>query len=415
MDDPDPNTIMVYGRIPVPRDQLVDFLEKPHHLVYLRRDRDTSMPFGALRVGETFVRPGVVAQMNAVAEEMAPTDAAPPPTEDPTTVAPSSLAESTPIAESAPVVPSPPVEPVPVAEPVPAAPSSLTEPPSSTVLAPTQVTTSAPHAGPARAHEGGHSWPTLEEAYLGSTVRDDAVTISSTSAAAGPESPHETAAAFPSTSTAAGPSPDDAADTARTHGEDGASSSIFATVLADTEEAIAVLREMKQVVAAFTSCPGPATGTTSSSTLEAHDEDWIIVETGELPTLPTTDEGGLLFTRLDLAHVELVPVSAWTDLMCPWTYDDDPDTCEANKMARRSLLIRYWERQLQADRILSKSNPSFKYMLLLCGATDHFVAFPMSVQERQLARDQGFTRIWVAENEWDRGLRYYVRDKDRFE
>ena len=33
MDDPDPHTIMVYGRIPVPRDQLVDFLATPHNLV----------------------------------------------------------------------------------------------------------------------------------------------------------------------------------------------------------------------------------------------------------------------------------------------------------------------------------------------------------------------------------------------
>ncbi|EJK56331.1 hypothetical protein THAOC_23810, partial [Thalassiosira oceanica] len=66
------------------------------------------------------------------------------------------------------------------------------------------------------------------------------------------------------------------------------------------------------------------------------------------------------YTRLDLAHVELVPYLC-ADLWS-WDYGDDDALVTASEDARRSLLTKYLDRRLQADHILTISNYDFGVM-----------------------------------------------------
>ncbi|EJK56283.1 hypothetical protein THAOC_23869 [Thalassiosira oceanica] len=128
---------------------------------------------------------------------------------------------------------------------------------------------------------------------------------------------------------------------------------------------------------------------------EAHDDDWVIVDRNtDIPALPTNPRGSIVFTRLDLGQVELVSFDNWRDFL--WTFEygkDDATNATANKNARRTLLTRYLDRQLQADRILTQSN--WFYRRLRPG-TD-LAPFDATREEKQLARDRGLTRLW----DWD--------------
>ncbi|EJK56787.1 hypothetical protein THAOC_23254 [Thalassiosira oceanica] len=141
---------------------------------------------------------------------------------------------------------------------------------------------------------------------------------------------------------------------------------------------------------------------------EAHDDDWVIVDRNtDIPALPTNPRGCIEFTRLDLGQVELVSFDNWRDFL--WTFEygkDDATNATANKNARRTLLTRYLERQLHADRILTQSQLEYSR---LQSNTD-LEPFYATREEKQLARDQGFTRLWVWDRENDEKP-YFVRDK----
>ncbi|EJK46425.1 hypothetical protein THAOC_34907 [Thalassiosira oceanica] len=152
------------------------------------------------------------------------------------------------------------------------------------------------------------------------------------------------------------------------------------------------------------------------NTIEADDDDWVIVNT---PALPTNPWGGIDFTRVDLANVELVPSNKWFANLWPWNYGDDDALVTASDNARRPLLIKYLKRQLQADRVLSLNTCGFG--LLWYRARTEYCAdlgrIDMTPGDTQLARDRGFTRIWdedyVVDNNGHR--RYFLRDKRRYE
>jgi len=152
------------------------------------------------------------------------------------------------------------------------------------------------------------------------------------------------------------------------------------------------------------------------NTIEADDDDWVIVNT---PALPINPWGGIDFTRVDLANVELVPSNKWFANLWPWDYGDDDALVTASDNARRPLLIKYLKRQLQADRVLSLNTCGFG--LLWYRARTEYCAdlgrIDMTPGDTQLARDRGFTRIWdedyVVDNNGHR--RYFLRDKRRYE
>lgn len=127
---------------------------------------------------------------------------------------------------------------------------------------------------------------------------------------------------------------------------------------------------------------------------EADGDDWVIVDRDtDIPALPTNPGGRIEFTRLDLCHVELVSFDNWREFLWTVDYGNDDTNATANRNARRNLLTRYLERQLQADRILTQSQ--LEYSRLQSG-TD-LEPFYATREEKQLARDQGLTRLW----DWD--------------
>ncbi|EJK61190.1 hypothetical protein THAOC_18365 [Thalassiosira oceanica] len=373
--------IMVLGKIPVPQHLLVDFLKKSHHpLAYSCWDRVASTPVGAPKDDRPLVpteadasttslvdaepspmtEPTPTAGLAVPSSIAEPTPAAGPTVPSPTvettpefgpTVLPS-IAEPTPVAESAPAASSSVVDPMPVTESVAEAPSSMAEPTpvaesapaaSSSVVDPMPVTESVAEApsptepvvrpedvattpveGPALAPEGGNNRPPPEEAHLGSSDRDGTAPRSSTGEAARPSVIPSRPGVIHLTDDPAGLVPPQEVDSALPSARDEAG----------------------------TTLPNDTVG--PGSTMASDDDDWVIVE---LPALPTNSLGGIDFTRVDLANVELVPYLC-ADLK-PWEYGDDDAPITASEDARRSLLTKYLERQLQADRILTISNFDF--------------------------------------------------------
>ncbi|EJK70244.1 hypothetical protein THAOC_08413 [Thalassiosira oceanica] len=105
-----------------------------------------------------------------------------------------------------------------------------------------------------------------------------------------------------------------------------------------------------------TSLPSPGDEAGPTSACE-EDDDWVIVEYNDFPTLPTYPGGAIDFTRLELEHFHLVPVQEWMYGNVLWEYygllgDGNDVAHETNSIARCSLLTRFLNRQLKADRIL---------------------------------------------------------------
>ncbi|EJK61029.1 hypothetical protein THAOC_18543 [Thalassiosira oceanica] len=92
-------------------------------------------------------------------------------------------------------------------------------------------------------------------------------------------------------------------------------------------------------------------------TIEADDDDdWVIVELER-----DIFWGEIDLTCLDLAHVEQLVPYLCADL-CSWEYGGGDALITASEDTRRSLLTKYLDRQLQADRILTVSNYDFGVM-----------------------------------------------------
>mmetsp|Transcript_26425 Transcript_26425/g.60385 ORF Transcript_26425/g.60385 Transcript_26425/m.60385 type:complete len:700 (+) Transcript_26425:147-2246(+) len=322
------------------------------------------------------------------------------------TTVPSSMAEPTPVAESAPAASSSVVDPMPVTESAAEATSSLAEPtPSHTepVVWPEDVATT-PVEGPARELEGGNIRPPPEEAYLGSSDRDGTVPRSSTSEAArNSVIPVRVPPGFAALS-----STGDEADPVGT----GDSAAVVPSLTAEpmlgaaipfTKEAArpSVIPSRPGVILST----GDSLGLSSTMEAEADDDDWVLVEPDrDIPALPATSCGGIDFTRLDLDHAELVPFTKWIRGIRP--------SEQANADARRSLLTKYLDRQLQADRILTMSGTN--YMLMHFHSDSDPTASWMRTDERRLARERGFTRIWGSDLKNDEYC-YYLRDKNHFD
>mmetsp|Transcript_26415 Transcript_26415/g.60351 ORF Transcript_26415/g.60351 Transcript_26415/m.60351 type:complete len:699 (+) Transcript_26415:147-2243(+) len=318
------------------------------------------------------------------------------------TTVPSSMAEPTPVAESAPAASSSVVDPMPVTESAAEATSSLAEPtPSHTepVVWPEDVATT-PVEGPARVPEGGNNRPPPEEAYLGSD-RDGTALRSLTDEAARPSViPVRVPPGFAALS-----STGDEADPVGT----GDSAAVVPSLTAEPMlgAAIPFTGEAARP-SVIPSRPGVIQLTGDSAglvrTIEADDDDdWVIVEPKRaIPALPTTSRGGIDFTRLDLAHVELVPYLC-ADLWS-WDYGDDDALITASEDARRSLLTKYLDRQLQADRILTISNYDFGAMQ----ECSDLAPIYMTEDEDKSARARGLSRKW----DWDHDEeKFFLRDK----
>mmetsp|Transcript_26418 Transcript_26418/g.60359 ORF Transcript_26418/g.60359 Transcript_26418/m.60359 type:complete len:714 (+) Transcript_26418:147-2288(+) len=318
------------------------------------------------------------------------------------TMVPSSMAEPTPVAESAPAASSSVVDPMPVTESAAEATSSLAEPtPSHTepVVWPEDVATT-PVEGPARVPEGGNNRPPPEEAYLGSD-RDGTALRSLTDEAARPSViPVRVPPGFAALS-----STGDEADPVGT----GDSAAVVPSLTAEPMlgAAIPFTGEAARP-SVIPSRPGVIQLTGDSAglvrTIEADDDDdWVIVEPKRaIPALPTTSRGGIDFTRLDLAHVELVPYLC-ADLWS-WDYGDDDALITASEDARRSLLTKYLDRQLQADRILTISNYDFGAMQ----ECSDLAPIYMTEDEDKSARARGLSRKW----DWDHDEeKFFLRDK----
>jgi len=247
--------------------------------------------------------------------------------------------------------------------------------PTEPVVRPEDVATT-PVEGPARAPEGGNNRPPPEEAYLGSSDRDGTAPRSSTSEAARTSVIPSRPGAMPLTDDPAGLVPPHKVDSALPSARDEAG---------------------------ITS-PNDTVG--HGHTITTDDDDWVIVNT---PALPINPWGGIDFTRVDLANVELVPIW-WADLW-PEDYGDDVTRVEANEIARRSILTKYLERQLQADRILTISNFDFCTMR----AYSDLAPISMTDDERRSARARGLTREW--ELDWGDldSDTHFLRDKKWYE
>ncbi|EJK68521.1 hypothetical protein THAOC_10284, partial [Thalassiosira oceanica] len=126
-------------------------------------------------------------------------------------------------------------------------------------------------------------------------------------------------------------------------------------------------------------------------------------------TLPTNSWGGIDYTRLDLTNFDLVPIW-WADLW-PEEYGDDVTRVEANEIARRSILTKYLERQLQADRILTISNFDFCTMR----AYSDLAPISMTDDEKRSARARGLTREWDLDWDFDSDTPHFLRDKKGYE
>jgi len=219
-------------------------------------------------------------------------------------------------------------------------------------------------ADPAHTNKDHHTGRTLEEAYLGSKVQDGAAPMTSTGVTAGRAS----------------------------------------------------IDEVGHVttIEAGTTLPNDTVG--HGRTITSDDDDWVIVKP---PALPTNPWGGIDFTRVDLANVELVPSNKWFANLWPWDYGDDDALVTASDNARRPLIIKYLKRQLQADRVLSLNTCGFG--LLWYRARTEYCAdlgrIDMTPGDRKLARDRGFTRIWDEDYAVDVNghRRYFLRDKRRHE
>ncbi|EJK49592.1 hypothetical protein THAOC_31517, partial [Thalassiosira oceanica] len=321
------------------------------------------------------------------------------------TTVPSSMAEPTPVAESAPAASSSVVDQMPVTESATAAPSSLAEPtPSHTepVVWPEDVATT-PVEGPARVPEGGNNRPPPEEAYLGSDRDGTALRSSTSEAARNSVIPVRVPPGFAALS-----STGDEADPVGT----GDSAAVVPSLTAEpmlgaaipfTKEAArpSVIPSRPGVILST----GDSLGLSSTMEAEADDDDWVLVEPDrDIPALPATSCGGIDFTRLDLDHAELVPFTKWIRGIRP--------SEQANADARRSLLTKYLDRQLQADRILTMSGTN--YMLMHFHSDSDPTASWMRTDERRLARERGFTRIWGSDLKNDEYC-YYLRDKNHFD
>mmetsp|Transcript_13659 Transcript_13659/g.32201 ORF Transcript_13659/g.32201 Transcript_13659/m.32201 type:complete len:474 (-) Transcript_13659:240-1661(-) len=159
--------------------------------------------------------------------------------------------------------------------------------------------------------------------------------------------------------------------------------------------------------------PGDEAGPKSAC---EEDEDWVIVEHNDFPTLPTYPGGAIDFSRLELEQVPLVPILEWKFLPCLWKYygllgDGNDVAQETNSIAQRSLMNRFLKRQLKADRILTKLDYDFD--TLRCIADLDYVR--LSDDDKREARARGFTRIWKIDwkNRECRHRRYYLCDKER--
>jgi len=160
--------------------------------------------------------------------------------------------------------------------------------------------------------------------------------------------------------------------------------------------------------------PGDEAGPTSAC---EEDDDWVIVEYNDFPTIPTYPGGAIDFTRLELEQVHLVPVQEWKygNLLSEYygLLGDGNDVAqETNSIARRSLLTRFLKRQLKADRILTRLDYDFD-KLRRTAELDTYAR--LSDDDRREARARGFTRNWAIDlknSEYHR-RRYYLCDKER--
>jgi len=163
------------------------------------------------------------------------------------------------------------------------------------------------------------------------------------------------------------------------------------------------------------------------STMEADDDDWVLVEPDrDIPALPTTSWGGVDFTRLGLDHVELVSYEDWTAYVSI-VFDDETfaDVYAAQteiEDARYGLLATYLERQMNADRVATLSNCDVFWLTIKStrGADGMVAAFAQRLTKdaREVARARGFTRCCVREYDSD-GIRptgrFIFRDKRGYE
>jgi len=150
-----------------------------------------------------------------------------------------------------------------------------------------------------------------------------------------------------------------------------------------------------------------------------HDGDWVHVVPEDIPPIPTTPQGRVIFTRLTLDQVDLVPDGNLKGIMHSSTYDNTT-VAKAEDEARRSLIVRYFERQLKADRILTLYD-SYNHNLLILRseALMDCAQFTLSSDEKDMARARGFTRLWDWDYDEDADKqhyrRYFVRDKFSWE
>ncbi|EJK69335.1 hypothetical protein THAOC_09417 [Thalassiosira oceanica] len=156
--------------------------------------------------------------------------------------------------------------------------------------------------------------------------------------------------------------------------------------------------------------PGDEAGPKSAC---EEDDDWVIVEYNDFPTIPTYPGGAIDFSRLELEQVHLVPIQDLNYLPFLWKYygllgDGNDVAQETNRIALRSLLTRFLKRQLKADRILTMLDYDFDTLR----RTAELDWVYLSSEE---ARARGFTHIWQIDwkNYECRHRRYYLCDTER--
>ncbi|EJK68668.1 hypothetical protein THAOC_10131 [Thalassiosira oceanica] len=98
---------------------------------------------------------------------------------------------------------------------------------------------------------------------------------------------------------------------------------------------------------------------------------------------------------------------------------DDATVFEAEDNVRRSLLVSYFERQLEADRVLALYD-GYNLCLAISGSVASLYGseapmdgaqFLLSRDEEKMARARGFTRTW--QDRWDEGKGlYWVLEAD---
>ena len=119
------------------------------------------------------------------------------------------------------------------------------------------------------------------------------------------------------------------------------------------------------------------------------EDDWVIVRRRDLPPPLPRFEGVVDFTRLKLVHAEFLTLDDWYSIPVDY-WESRSAIHRAICEAWERLMYRYFWRQMDADPILTLCDSDLRAMRRHVDC-DYY---PLTNQERRLARARGIAFIW---------------------